>query len=43
MAGESFENITKLERDVVIKAFGEQNIPLTLTMERQRNHNYVYL
>ena len=32
MAGESLENITKLERDVVIKAFSEQKIPLTLTM-----------
>ncbi|MCR5316782.1 MAG: hypothetical protein K6E22_01005 [Treponema sp.] len=42
MAGESLENITKLERDVVIKTFGEQNIPLTLTMERGRDHNYVY-
>ncbi|MBP5746749.1 MAG: hypothetical protein J6W63_00090 [Treponema sp.] len=42
MAGETFENITKLERDVVIKAFGEQNIPLTITMQRSPNHNYVY-
>ena len=42
MAGESLENITKLERDVVIKAFSEQKIPLTLTMERSANHNYVY-